>query len=145
MGYSDMIAAAEAVIETLDAATAIELHGAPRVRFVDLRDVRELWREGTIPGAAHCPRGMLEFWIDPDSPYHKPVFSEADARFVFFCQSGWRSALATRTAGELGLSNAAHVGGGFRAWLDAGGPMVPVAAPAAPTEPPTAPTAARPR
>ncbi|MEE4300330.1 MAG: rhodanese-like domain-containing protein [Pseudomonadales bacterium] len=126
MGIRDMIEAAEAVIETLDTDAAIALHGREDVRFVDLRDVRELWREGTIPGAAHCPRGMLEFWIDPDSPYHKPLFSEQGVRFVFFCQSGWRSALATRTARELGLGDAAHVGGGFRGWVDAGGPVEPV-------------------
>ncbi|HSG90706.1 MAG TPA: rhodanese-like domain-containing protein [Pseudomonadales bacterium] len=130
MGYREMIDAAEAVIETLDVEQAMALHGDPAVRFVDLRDVRELWREGTIPGAAHCPRGMLEFWIDADSPYHKPLFSEAGVRYLFFCQSGWRSALATRTAGELGLENAAHVAGGFRAWVDAGGPVATVERPA---------------
>ena len=126
MGYRELIEAAEAVIETLTAPEAIALHGREDVRFVDLRDVRELWREGTVPGAAHCPRGMLEFWIDPDSPYHRPLFSEPGVRFLFFCQSGWRSALATRTAGELGLANAAQIGGGFRAWVDADGPVTPV-------------------
>ena len=123
MGYRELIEAAEAVVETLEPSAALALHGAEDVRFVDLRDVRELWREGTIPGAAHCPRGMLEFWVDPDSPYHKPLFSEAGVRYVFFCQSGWRSALATRTVLELGLANSAHVGGGFRAWVEAGGPV----------------------
>jgi rhodanese-related sulfurtransferase len=128
MGYRDLIDAAEAVVETLDPTAALALHGAEGVRFVDLRDVRELWREGTIPGAAHCPRGMLEFWVDPQSPYHKPLFSEGDVRYVFFCQSGWRSALATRTAMELGLERTAHVGGGFRAWVEAGGPVEAVEA-----------------
>ena len=128
MGVKEMVEAAEAVIETLEVDAAIALHGDAAVRFVDLRDVRELWREGTIPGAAHCPRGMLEFWVDPDSPYHKPLFSETGVRFVFFCQSGWRSALATQAAQELGLERAAHVGGGFRAWVDAGGPVEAVAA-----------------
>jgi rhodanese-related sulfurtransferase len=118
------------VIETLEPAEAIALHGDPAVRFVDLRDVRELWREGTIPGAAHCPRGMLEFWVDPQSPYHKPLFSETDVRWLFFCQSGWRSALATHTVLEdLGLDPVAHVGGGFRAWVDAGGPVEAVERP----------------
>jgi rhodanese-related sulfurtransferase len=125
--YRDLIEAAEAEIETLSVDEAIRRHEeAPETVFVDLRDVRELWREGTVPGARHCPRGMLEFWIDPESPYHKPFFSEAGKRFVFFCQSGWRSALATRTAQELGLEAVAHVGGGFRAWVDAGGPVEPV-------------------
>lgn len=131
MGYRALIDAAEAVIETLDVETAIGMRDDPAVRFVDIRDVRELWREGTIPGAAHCPRGMLEFWIDPDSPYHKPLFSETGVRWVFFCQSGWRSALATRSAQELGLAPIAHVGGGFRAWVDAGGPVAPVERPPA--------------
>lgn len=128
MGYRELVDAAEALIETLDVTDAIALHGDPSVRFIDLRDVRELWREGTVPEAAHCPRGMLEFWIDPDSPYHKPLFSEPDVRFVFFCQSGWRSALAARTAQELGLAPVAHVAGGFRAWVDAGGPVAAVEA-----------------
>src|SRR5215813_3591312 len=90
----DLVAAANREIETLDAADAIKLHGQSDVVFVDIRDVRELAREGRVPGAFHCPRGMLEFWLDPESKYHKPVFSE-DKRFVFFCAAGWRSALST--------------------------------------------------
>ena len=124
--YQDLIHEAEALIETLSPAAAIDTHaGAASTDtvFIDLRDVRELWREGTVPGAVHCPRGMLEFWIDPGSPYHKPVFSEPGRSYVFFCQSGWRSALATRTAQELGLTAVAHVDGGFRAWKEAAGPV----------------------
>jgi len=120
-GYKAMIAAAEREIETLPITAAIAWHGRPDVCFVDLRDPREIQREGRIPGAFHCPRGMLEFWIDPESPYHKPVFAEAKT-FVFYCASGWRSALATRTAAEMGLAPVAHVGGGFTAWRQAGGP-----------------------
>jgi len=91
--------------------------------FVDIRDVRELEREGMIPGAFHAPRGMLEFWVDPESPYHKEVFSSGK-KFVFYCQSGWRSSLATATLLDMGLENISHVEGGFSAWKKAGGPVV---------------------
>ena len=95
-------------------------HGRDDVVFVDLRDIRELHREGRVPGAFHCPRGMLEFWIDPQSKYHKPIFA-ADKRFVFFCAAGQRSALATETAHRMGLKPVAHIAGGFGAWKAAGG------------------------
>src|SRR5947208_17005423 len=101
-GYKAMLADANAAIETMSAADAVGLAGRDDVVLVDLRDPRELEREGRIPGAFHCPRGMLEFWIDPESPYHKDVFAQ-DKRFVFFCAGGWRSALAARTAREMGL------------------------------------------
>lgn len=94
----------------------------PTVQLVDLRDVRELEREGVLPGAFHAPRGMLEFWIDPASPYHKPIFSEP-REFIFFCAAGWRSALATSTAMELGLTQVADIEGGFSAWKAAGAPV----------------------
>jgi rhodanese-related sulfurtransferase len=121
-GYKTLLDEANAKIETLSAAEAMALHGRDDVVFVDLRDPRELEREGRIPGAFHCPRGMLEFWIDPGSPYHKPVFAE-DKRFVFFCASGWRSALSTATAQDMGLTPVAHLAGGFGAWKEAGGPI----------------------
>jgi len=119
-GYKALVAEAEAEIETIPVEDAKRLLGAPGVVFVDLRDPRELDKEGRIPGAVHCPRGMLEFWIDPESPYARPVFQQ-EAKFVFFCGAGWRSALATRTAQEMGLSPVAHIGGGFAAWREAGG------------------------
>src|SRR5690348_6770922 len=87
----ELVAAAEREVETLSAADAIKLHGRPDVVLVDIRDIRELNREGRVPGAFHCPRGLLEFWVDPQSHYHKPVFAE-DKRFVFFCAGGLRSA-----------------------------------------------------
>ena len=87
-----------------------------------MRDPRELEREGKIPGAFHCPRGMLEFWIDPESPYFKEQFGE-DRKFVFFCAGGWRSALATKTSQDMGLKPVAHIEGGFGAWKKAGGPV----------------------
>lgn len=121
-GYKALLAEAEAVIETVPVAEALALHGDPGVVFVDLRDPREIQREGRIPGAFSCPRGMLEFWVDPESPYAKPVFQE-EKRFLFYCASAWRSALATRTVQEMGLDKVAHVGGGFTAWKQAGGPV----------------------
>ena len=120
-GYKELLAEADAVVETLQAAQALALQGDPGVVFVDLRDPREIQREGRIPGAFACPRGRLEFWIDPDSPYAKPVFQEKK-RFLFYCASGWRSALAARTAQEMGLEGVAHLGGGITAWKQAGGP-----------------------
>ena len=113
---------ANAVVEEIDIAAAQALLGQPDVTFVDLRDPRELEREGRVPGAFHCPRGMLEFWIDPESPYAKPQFQE-DKTFVFFCGGGWRSALAARIAQEMGLAPVKQVGGGFTAWKKAGAPV----------------------
>src|SRR5215472_2702991 len=118
----DMVAAAGREIETLPVLEAIRLHGSEHVTFVDMRDIRELDREGRIPGAFHCPRGMLEFWLDPASKYHKPVFA-AEKKFVFFCAGGARSALAAQTAQHMGLKPVAHIGGGFGAWREAGGPV----------------------
>jgi rhodanese-related sulfurtransferase len=118
----DLVAAAEREIETLDAKAAIALSGRDDVMFVDLRDIRELARDGRVPGAFHCPRGMLEFWIDPQSKYHKEIFAQ-DRRFVFFCAGGARSALATQTAQRMGLRPVAHIAGGFGAWKAAGGPV----------------------
>ena len=121
-GYKALLDEATAKVETLKPSEAMTLHGRDDVVFVDLRDPRELEREGRIPGAFHCPRGMLEFWIDPQSPYHKPVFAE-DKRFVFFCGGGWRSVLSAATAQDMGLKPVAHLEGGFGAWRAAGGPV----------------------
>lgn len=119
--HRQLIDEANALITTIPTAEAIALHGRDDVVFVDIRDVRELEREGMIPGAFHAPRGMLEFWVDPTSPYYKEVFGQAK-RFVFYCQSAWRSALATRAVQDMGLAPVAHVEGGFKGWKDAGGP-----------------------
>jgi rhodanese-related sulfurtransferase len=94
----------------------------PRLQVVDIRDVRELEREGTVPGALLAPRGMLEFWVDPASPYFKPVFGDEGKEFVLFCGAGWRSALATKTLQDMGMTNVAHIEGGFGAWTKAGAP-----------------------
>lgn len=121
-GYKSLVAEAERDIETLTVDDAKALLGATDVVLVDLRDPRELEREGKMPGAFHCPRGMLEFWIDPESPYHKSIFAE-DKRFVFFCGGGWRSALAAKAAQDMGLKPVAHIAGGFTAWKKAGAPV----------------------
>ena len=124
-GYKALVAEANAMIETLSVADAQALLGQDDVVLVDLRDPRELEREGKMPGAFHCPRGMLEFWIDPESPYHKPIFAQ-DKKFVFFCGGGWRSALAAKAAQEMGLKPVAHIDGGFAAWKKGGAPIEPV-------------------
>ena len=121
-GIKALMDEANAEIETLSAADAIKAAKSGDVVIVDIRDPREIERDGKIPGAFACTRGMLEFWIDPESPYHKPIFAE-DKRFVFFCAAGQRSALATETAQRMGLKPVAHIGGGFGAWRNAGGPV----------------------
>ena len=121
-GYKQLLAEANALIQAVEAGEAVKRLGDEATVFVDLRDPRELARDGKIPGAFHCPRGMLEFWIDPESPYHKPIFAEAKT-FVFYCASGWRSALSTRPAQEMGLDHVAHLKGGFAAWKGAAGPV----------------------
>jgi rhodanese-related sulfurtransferase len=121
-GYKELLDQANATIETLDVDAVQSLLGREDVVLVDLRDPRELEREGKMPGAFHCPRGMLEFWIDPESPYAKPMFQQ-DKQFVFFCAGGWRSALAAKTAQDMGLKPVAHMRGGFGAWKKAGAPV----------------------
>lgn len=121
----DLVAEANAKIRVLAVDEAMTMHGRDDVLFIDVRDVRELARTGRIPGARHVPRGLLEFWIDPASPYHKPFFAE-DRTFVFYCTVSWRSALATKAAQDMGLSPVAHFAGGLEAWIDAGGAIEPV-------------------
>jgi rhodanese-related sulfurtransferase len=118
-GIKSMLQEANGEIETMgvaDVKAAVERGDAI---LVDIRDPRELEREGRIPGSFSCPRGMLDFWIDPESPYAKPIFQE-NKKFIFHCASGWRSALAAKTAQDMGLKPVAHLGGGFTAWRDAG-------------------------
>jgi rhodanese-related sulfurtransferase len=117
-----MVEEAEREIETLAIEDAIKLHGRDDVVLVDIRDPRELERDGKVPGALHCTRGMLEFWIDPQSPYHKQQFAQ-DKKYVFFCAGGMRSALAAQTAHRMGLTPVAHIQGGFGAWKKSGGPV----------------------
>ena len=120
-GIKAMVDEANAEIETISAADAIKAAERDDAVIVDLRDPREIERDGRIPGAFSCTRGMLEFWIDPASPYAKPIFQE-DKKFIFHCAGGLRSALAAKTAQDKGLKPVAHIAGGFAAWRDAGGP-----------------------
>ena len=121
-GYKQLLEEANAVVDTIQPSDAIGMLGREDVLMVDLRDPRELEREGRMPGAFHCPRGMLEFWIDPESPYHKPEFASGK-EIVFFCAGGWRSALSGKTAIEMGLEKVHHMAGGFGGWKAAGGPV----------------------
>ncbi|MCY4320330.1 MAG: rhodanese-like domain-containing protein [Alphaproteobacteria bacterium] len=122
-GVEQLLAAARAKIEEIPAAAALPFRDDESVQIVDIRDVRELNRDGMIPGALHAPRGMLEFWVDPASPYHREVFASGK-KFIFYCASGWRSALATEALQDMGLAPVAHIEGGFAAWKEAGGPVV---------------------
>ena len=114
-----LIKEAEAEIEVVDAQELRSTIEDDDLVVIDLRDVRELQREGHLPGAVHMPRGMPEFWISPESPYARPIFQE-DKRFVFYCAMGWRSALACQVATRMGLERAAHLDGGFGAWKETG-------------------------
>ncbi|PWT88821.1 MAG: rhodanese [Proteobacteria bacterium] len=117
-----LVDAANREVETVSVDEARALSERGDAVLVDVRDVRELQRDGRIPGAFHCPRDMLEFWIDPECEYHKPVFAQ-DKRFIFFCAGGLRSALAAQTAGRMGLKPVCHMAGGFGAWKSAGAPV----------------------
>lgn len=123
-GVKALLAEANSLVETMPVEEAKQKVLDENYVFVDLRDIRELQRTGMIPGAFSCPRGMLEFWIDPDSPYHKPVFNQ-DKTYVFYCASAWRSALSARAATEMGLKPVVHLEGGFTEWAKQGGPVVP--------------------
>ena len=118
IGYQELIASAMAQIETVPLEEAQQLLEDPNTVFVDIRDIRELEREGMIPNALHAPRGMLEFWVDPDSPYFKPIFGEGK-RLILYCASAWRSALATETLKKMGVPGVCHLAGGFTAWKKA--------------------------
>ncbi len=116
-----LVAAARARIEEVDTAAAIQMVNDPEVVIVDLRDVRERDRSGFIPDSFHCPRGMAEFWVDPESPYFKDIFGQ-DKTFVFHCASGWRSALTVATLNDMGFA-CAHLRDGFSTWEKSGGPV----------------------
>jgi rhodanese-related sulfurtransferase len=123
IGYQALITEALSKIETLNLEQANALLGDADTSFIDIRDIRELEREGMLPGALHAPRGMLEFWVDPESPYYKPVFGEGK-RLVLYCASAWRSALATETLQRMGVPRVCHIAGGFTAWKAAQLPIV---------------------
>ena len=123
IGYEALITQAMAQIETVPLEEAQALLDDPDNVFVDIRDIRELEREGMIPNALHAPRGMLEFWVDPESPYYKPIFGE-DKRLILYCASAWRSALATETLQKMGVPKVCHLEGGFSAWKKAQLPTI---------------------
>ena len=109
-------------INHIESDDAIKIHSNKMNMFIDIRDIREIKKSGRILGAKHVPRGMLEFWIDPDSPYHKKFFNE-NFNFIFYCASDWRSALATLAANNIGLLNTSHLIGGYDRWLELRGPI----------------------
>ena len=121
-GYRALVDEAMAQVKTYSVADVRARLGQPGLQVVDIRDIRELQAEGTVPGSYHAPRGMLEFWVDPDSPYHKKVFADDSKEFVLFCGAGWRSALATKALQDMGMANVAHIDGGFGEWVKQGAP-----------------------
>lgn len=125
-GYKQLLAEAAVKTQAISPDAAQARLGDPNTVFVDIRDPRELEREGMIPGAFHATRGMLEFWVDPESPYYKPVFTE-DKTYVLYCAADWRGVLAAATLGEMGLPNVLHLEGGFGEWKKAGRPTAPFA------------------
>ena len=121
-GFRALVDEAMAQVTTYTVAEVQERLTDPAVQIVDIRDIREL-TEGTVVGSFHAPRGMLEFWVDPDSPYHKKIFANDAKEFILFCGAGWRSALAAKTLQDMGMTNVAHIEGGFGGWKKAGGPV----------------------
>jgi rhodanese-related sulfurtransferase len=120
-GCRALVDEAMAQVRTYSVPQVLARLDDPRLQLVDIRDVREL-REGTAAGSVHAPRCMLEFWVDPASPYHKPMWADEGKEFVLFCAAGWRSALAAKTLQDMGMDNVAHIEGGFTEWVKQGGP-----------------------
>ena len=121
-GFQALVDEAMEEVKTYSVADVQARLADPAVQIVDIRDPRELERGGTVTGALHAPRGMLEFWVDPASPYFKPVFADESREFILFCGAGWRSALATKTLQDMGMRNVAHIDGGFAEWVKQGAP-----------------------
>ena len=122
-GFRQLVDQAMAEVSTLSVAQVRERLGDAGMQIVDIRDPREIEHGGTLPGALLAPRGMLEFWVDPDSPYFKPVFGDETRTFVLFCGAGWRSALAAKALQDMGMTNVAHIDGGFAEWRAQGAPV----------------------
>jgi len=120
-GYQQLVAEAMAEVTTYSVAQVQARLNDSKVQIVDIRDIREL-ADGTVLGAFHAPRGMLEFWVDPASPYHKPLFADESREFILFCGAGWRSALAAKALQDMGMGNVAHIDGGWAAWVKQGAP-----------------------
>jgi rhodanese-related sulfurtransferase len=121
-GYRALVDEAMAQVKTYSVPDVRARLGQSGLQVVDIRDVRELQAEGTVTGSYHAPRCMLEFWVDPESPYHKKIFADEAREFVLFCGAGWRSALAAKTLQDMGMTNVAHIDGGFTEWVKQGGP-----------------------
>ena len=122
-----LVDAAMAAVRTYTVAEVLPRLGDPKTQLVDIRDVREL-RDGTVVGAFHAPRGMLEFWVDPASPYYKPIFGDESKEYILFCGAGWRSALTAKTLQDMGMTNVAHIDGGYAEWVKQGAPTETVEA-----------------
>jgi len=122
MTAAEMVARARAKIEEIETKDLIARLDDPDLVVVDIRDIRERQRGGFIPNSFHAPRGMIEFWVDPESPYFKEIFGQKGKRFVLHCASGWRSALTVATLQEMGFE-AAHLKDGFSSWTKEGGPV----------------------
>ena len=125
-GYKALLADAEAAVKTLSVEEVHASQSDPGIVILDIRDVRELKREGMLTGARHAPRGMLEFWAAPDSPYFKDWLADPDKTYVLYCASAWRSALAAKDLQDMGMDNIAHMAGGIKAWREAGFDVVPL-------------------
>ena len=124
-GFRVLVDEAMAQVKTYTVAEVMaksaDANAKDKVQIVDIRDVREL-KDGTVTGSMHAPRCMLEFWVDPESPYHKKIWADDSKEFILFCGAGWRSALAAKTLQDMGMTNVAHIDGGYEAWVNAGGP-----------------------
>ena len=121
-GFQSLVDEAMEEVRTYSVENVKARLADPSVQIVDIRDPRELERGGTVPGAFLAPRGMLEFWVDPASPYFKPIFADESREFILFCGAGWRSALATKTLQDMGMRNVAHIDGGYAEWQKQGAP-----------------------
>lgn len=119
----DLVDEAMEEIRTYTVADVVARLNDPHTQLIDIRDVRELSHGGTVPHAFHAPRGMLEFWVDPASPYYKSVFGDESKEYILFCGAGWRSALATKALQDMGMRNVAHIAGGFTEWLKQSAPI----------------------
>ncbi len=120
-GFQALVDEAMEEVKTYSVESVMARLSDPMAQIVDIRDVREL-AGGTIPGAFHAPRGMLEFWVDPASPYFKPIFADENREYILYCGAGWRSALATKALQDMGMRNVAHIDGGFAEWQKQGAP-----------------------
>ncbi|OSI16937.1 rhodanese-like domain-containing protein [Neisseria dumasiana] len=122
-GFKALVNEAMSQITTHSVEEARRRAESGKATLIDIRDIRELEHSGRVPNAFHAPRGMLEFWVDPESPYHKPIFANEDTEFILFCGAGWRSALATKTLQDMGMTNVSHIDGGFAAWKEQNAPI----------------------